>query len=139
MIVRFPLRRLPVNRQSSHVLLIVRMRSTVPLVVMGLCTLSVPVRAAAFDVAAYGAKGDGTTVNTTAIQKAIDAAAEAGNGVVVFRPGVYLSGALFLKSRMELRLDEGVEIRGVQDLAAYPVMQKRVAGIEIHCPSALIN
>jgi hypothetical protein len=97
------------------------------------------VRAAAFDVAAYGAKGDGTTVNTAAIQKAIDAAAKAGNGVVVFQPGVYLSGALFLKSRMELRLDEGVEIRGVQDLAAYPVMQTRVAGIEMPWPSALIN
>src|ERR1039457_79283 len=94
---RFPLRRLPVNRQSSHVLLMVRMRSTVPLVVMALCTLPVPVRAAAFDVAAYGAKGDGTTVNTAAIQKAIDAAAKAGGGVVVFQPGVYLSGALFLK------------------------------------------
>ena len=89
-------------------LLIVRMRTTVPLVVMALCALPAHVRATAFDVAAYGAKGDGTTVNTAAIQKAIDAAAKAGNGVVVFQPGVYLSGALFLKSRMELRLDEGV-------------------------------
>jgi polygalacturonase len=106
---------------------------------MALCTLPAQVRAAAFDVAAYGAKGDGTTVNTAAIQKAIDAAAKAGNGVVVFQPGVYLSGALFLKSRTELRLDEGVEIRGVQDLAAYPVMQTRVAGIEMPWPSALIN
>ena len=127
------------NRQSGRVLLIVRMRSTVPLVAMVLCTLPAPVWAAAFDVAAYGAKGDGTTVNTAAIQKAIDAAAKAGNGVVVFQPGVYLSGALFLKSRMELRLDEGVEIRGVQDLAAYPVMQTRVAGVEMPWPSALIN
>jgi polygalacturonase len=106
---------------------------------MVLCTVPAPVRAAAFDVAAYGAKGDGSTVNTAAIQKAIDAAAKAGDGVVVFQPGVYLSGALFLKSRMELRLDEGVEIRGVQDLAAYPVMQTRVAGIEMAWPSALIN
>ena len=106
---------------------------------MALCALPAQVRAAAFDAAAYGAKGDGTTVNTAAIQKAIDAAAKAGNGVVVFQPGVYLSGALFLKSRMELRLDEGVEIRGVRDLAAYPVMQTRVAGIEMPWPSALIN
>jgi hypothetical protein len=115
------------------------MRTTVPLVAMALCTLSVPVRAAAFDAAAYGARGDGTTVNTAAIQKAIDAAAKAGGGVVAFQPGVYLSGALFLKSRTELRLDEGVEIRGVQDLAAYPVMLTRVAGIEMPWPSALIN
>jgi polygalacturonase len=102
---------------------------------MALCSL----HAEAFDVAAYGARGDGMTVNTAAIQKAIDAAAKAGNGVVVLQPGVYLSGALFLKSHMELRLDEGVEIRGVQDLAAYPVMPTRVAGIEMPWPSALIN
>ena len=52
---------------------------------------------------------------------------------------MYLTGALFLKSNMEMRLDEGVEIRGVQDLAAYPVMQTRVAGIEMKWPSALLN
>ena len=106
---------------------------------LALAASPLPVRAAAFDVAAYGAKPDGTTLNTAAIQQAIDAAAKAGGGVVVFQPGVYLSGALFLKSGMELRLDEGVEIRGVQDLAAYPVMQTRVAGIEMPWPSALIN
>ncbi len=87
----------------------------------------------------YGAKPDGKTVNTAALQKAIDAAAKSGKGVVVFAPGVYLSGALFLKSNMELRLDEGVEIRGVQDLAAYPIMQTRVAGIEMKWPAALLN
>jgi polygalacturonase len=106
---------------------------------LALAAVPSPVSAAAFDVAAYGAKPDGATVNTAAIQKAIDAAAKAGGGVVVFQPGVYLSGALFLKSGMELRLDEGVEIRGAQDLAAYPVMQTRVAGIEMPWPSALIN
>ena len=78
-------------------------------------------------------------MDTAAIQKAIDAAAKAGDGVVVFKPGVYLSGALFLKSHMELRLDEGSQIRGVQSLDAYPVMQTRVAGIEMEWPSALIN
>jgi polygalacturonase len=96
-------------------------------------------RAALFDVAAHGAKGDGKMLDTAAIQKAIDAAAKAGGGVVIFKPGVYLSGALFLKSRMELRLDEGAEIRGMQNLEAYPVMQTRVAGIEMPWPSALIN
>src|ERR1039458_8603185 len=108
-----------------------RMRSSILLPTMALCLFAAQLGAAKFDATATGAKGDATTVNTTAIQKAIDAAAKAGNGVVVFRRGVYLSGALFLKSRMELRLDDGVEIRGVQDLAAYPVMPTRVAGIEM--------
>ena len=60
-------------------------------------------------------------------------------GTVVFAPGVYLTGSLFLKSGTELRVDAGVEIRGVQDLAAYPVMQTRVAGVEMKWPAALIN
>jgi polygalacturonase len=95
--------------------------------------------AAEFRAADYGARGDGKTVDTAAIQKAVDAAAMAGNGTVTFKPGVYLSGALFLKSGTHLRLDEGVEIRGVQDLAGYPTLQTRVAGIEMKWPAALLN
>jgi polygalacturonase len=100
--------------------------------------LTLALRAAEFPASRYGARPDGKTVNTTFIQAAIDAAA-AGKGTVVFEPGVYLTGALFLKSGVELRVDAGVELRGVQDLAAYPVMPTRVAGIEMEWPAALIN
>jgi polygalacturonase len=106
-----------------------------------LCLALLPLAAqcAEFRVSAYGAKGDGKTVDTVAIQKTIDAAAQAGNGAIVLNPGVYLSGSLFLKSGTHLRLDKGVEIRGVQDPAAYPIMPTRVAGIEMNWPAALIN
>src|SRR5260370_541222 len=115
------------------------MSSSIALLIGALCPAPAQLRAAVCDVSAHGAKGDGKTVDTAAIQKAIDTAAKTGDGVVVFKPGVYLSGALFLKSRMELRLEEGSEIRGVQSLAAYPLMQTRVAGIEMPWPSAVIH
>jgi polygalacturonase len=94
--------------------------------------------AAEFRANDYGAKGDDVTENTAAIQKAIDAAAKTG-GTVVFAPGLYRTGSLFLKSGMNLRVDQGVELRGSQDQAAYPVMPTRVSGIEMSWPAALIN
>jgi polygalacturonase len=92
-----------------------------------------------FSVADYGAAGDGQTLNTRSIQKAIDAAAEAGGGVVSFPAGVYLSGALFVKSNVELRIDEGVVIRAIQDDREFPDVWTRVAGIEMYWPAGLIN
>jgi len=87
----------------------------------------------------YGAKGDGITVNTEAIQAALDAAANAGHAVVTFAPGTYLTGAIFVKSGTELHLDQGVTLRGVQTLDGYPMMPTRVAGIEMTWPAALVN
>jgi polygalacturonase len=95
-------------------------------------------QAAEFRANDYGAKGDDSTRNTTAIQMAIDAASKTG-GTVVFAPGVYRTGSIFLKSGTHLRVDKGVVIRGAQDQAAYPVMPTRVAGIEMSWPAALIN
>jgi hypothetical protein len=67
---------------------------------------------ATFDVKQYGAVGDGTTLNTAALQKAIDAAAAAGGGTVVFPAGRYLSGSLDLKSHVTLRLEENATLLG---------------------------
>src|SRR5215207_7545932 len=69
---------------------------------------------------AHGAVGDGNTNSTKAIQKAIDACARAGGGVVDFKPGEYVTGALFLKSNVHLRVDGGVTLLGSQEDADYP-------------------
>src|SRR5215510_14004462 len=63
-----------------------------------------------FDVRAFGAKGDGKTVDTEAINKAIDAAATAGGGTVRFPAGSYLSFSIHLKSNVALYLDHGSTI-----------------------------
>lgn len=86
----------------------------------------------------FGAVGDGCTLNTAAIQAAVDAAAVVG-GRVVFAPGVYLTGSVFLKSGVTLQLDRGVTLLGSQHLADYPLIQTRIAGIEMVWPAALVN
>jgi polygalacturonase len=92
-----------------------------------------------FSAADHGAVGDGRTLNTGAIQKTIDAAAAAGGGRVIFQAGNYVSGALFLKSNVELHLGEGVRIQAIQDDAHFPDIQTRIAGVEMPWPAALIN
>ena len=76
--------------------------------------LPVPVWAggAIFNVRQYGAAGDGAKMDTVALQQAIDAAAKAGGGIVVFPPGRYLSASLDLKSHVTLQLDQGAVLLG---------------------------
>jgi polygalacturonase len=64
----------------------------------------------AYDVKAFGANGDGKTLDTPAINKAIDAAAAAGGGTVLFPAGNYLSVSIHLKSNIALYLDQGATI-----------------------------
>jgi polygalacturonase len=63
-----------------------------------------------YDVRSFGAKGDGRTLDTVAINKAIDAAAFAGGGTVQFPSGSYLSFSIRLKSNIALYLDHGATI-----------------------------
>ncbi len=72
-----------------------------------------------FAVRQFGATGDGTNMDTAAIQKAIDAASAAGGGTVFFSPGTYLSGSVFLKSHVKLRLDQGAMLLGSPQRSDY--------------------
>ena len=87
----------------------------------------------------FGAKSDSTFISTKAIQAAIDKCASAGGGVVKFLPGVYVTGSLFIKSNVELRIDDKVLILGSQNFDDYPEIKTRIAGIETTWPAALIN
>jgi polygalacturonase len=91
-----------------------------------------------FDVTKYGAKGDGVSLNTVAIQRTIDAAAVHG-GRVVIPAGKYLSGSIFVKSGVTLEIDKGATLIGSQRLEDYQLLPTRVAGIEMTWPAALVN
>ncbi len=71
---------------------------------------SVSSRTALFSVRHYGAAGDGKTLDTPAVNRAIEAAAAAGGGVVVFPAGIYLCFSIHLKSHVHLHLEEGSTI-----------------------------
>jgi polygalacturonase len=67
-------------------------------------------QAPVFNVKTYGARADGKTLDTAAINKTIDAAAAAGGGTVYFPAGKYLSVSIHLKSNIALYLDQGATI-----------------------------
>lgn len=87
----------------------------------------------------FGAKGDAVVMNTEFIQAAIDSAYTSGGGKVSFDPGIYLTGAIFVKSGVTLEIPKGTQIIASQDLADYPIIDTRVAGIEMKWPSAILN
>ena len=68
----------------------------------------------------FGAKGDGATKDTAAIQKAIDACAAKGGGTVQLTAGTYLSAPIVLKSNITLQLEQGATLLGSPDHADYP-------------------
>jgi polygalacturonase len=63
-----------------------------------------------FDIRRYGATGDGKTLDTKAIQSAIDAAERVGGGTVLFPAGTYASYSLHLRSNVALYLDQGATL-----------------------------
>jgi polygalacturonase/lysophospholipase L1-like esterase len=68
-----------------------------------------------FDVRQFGAKGDGNTLDTAAIQKALDECGKIGNGIVRLTAGTYLSKPIFLKSNTSLQLDQGAILKATDD------------------------
>jgi polygalacturonase len=71
------------------------------------------------DVTGAGAVPDGTTLNTAALQKAIDDCSAQGGGILRFPAGRYLTGTLVLKSNVTLRLEENATLLGSTDAADY--------------------
>jgi polygalacturonase len=78
-----------------------------------------------FLVTKFGAVGDGKTMNTTAIQKTIDAASAAGGGIVLVPEGNFLTGPFTLASQINLQLAKGATILITDDIKNYPSVDER--------------
>jgi len=98
-----------------------------------------PGRKKIFSANSFGAVPDGKTTSTKSIQKAIDECSRSGGGIVSFEKGEYVTGAIFLRNNVDLRIGTEVTLLGSQDESEYPKIATRVAGIEMPWPAALIN
>ncbi len=87
----------------------------------------------------FGAKGDSLTLNTKSIQSAIDACSAKGGGTVVVPKGIFISGAIFLKKGVNLRVDKDGVLKGTLVREEYPQVQTRWEGEERMFTSAFIN
>jgi polygalacturonase len=89
-------------------------------------------------VTEYGAVGDGKTLNTEAFKKAIEACNKQGGGMVVVPKGTFLTGAIHLKSNVNLHLVDSARINFSTNPKDYPIVFTRWEGMELMNYSALI-
>jgi alpha-L-rhamnosidase len=102
-------------------------------------TMPSPPSEARFVITDFGAVADGKTINTKAIQGAIDHAATSGGGTIVVPTGTYLSGAIFLKPGVGLYVEKNGVLKGSTDVADYPMTRTRIEGHFQQWLPALIN
>lgn len=87
------------------------------------------VKAATYNITAFGAVGDGISLSTGAIQKAIDKCHDDGGGLVYVPQGTYLTGTLNLKSNVEFHFETGSVLKATTDLTQYQKHNENPAGV----------
>ena len=88
-------------------------------------------KAEQYNVAQYGAKGDGKTVNTKILQDVIDRCSSNGGGTVYVPAGVFVTGTIFMRSHVMLHLEQGAVLRASDNLDDYPGVRNR-RGLSFH-------
>ena len=86
----------------------------------------------------YGVSADGT-VQTGKLQALIDTVSERGGGTIVIAGGTFVTGALYLKQGVHLRVEAGGVLMGSDDIRDYPLCETRVEGENCLYFPALIN
>lgn len=91
-----------------------------------------------FDVRRFGAKGDGATDDTAAFEEAIRVCSASGGGHVIVPSGTYVTGAIYLRSDVDLHLQSGATLSFSGDVSKYPTVLTRYEGIECMNHSPMI-
>ncbi len=94
--------------------------------------ITVETTAGDYNILDFGAIADGRTLATPAIQKAVDYCSAQGGGRVVVPAGNYYTGVIFMRSNVELHLEQNARLIGSTDYKDYPDMEKERKGL-IHC------
>jgi polygalacturonase len=102
------------------------MRKLLPFLALIFIVPSIFAQSASITISAVGAVGDGKTLNTRVIQKAVDSLAGRGGGSICVPPGVFLTGTLRLRSNIDLHLERGAVLKGSTNLEDYVLDGKRV-------------
>lgn len=88
----------------------------------------------------YGVRADEPVLpQTEKLQAVIDRAAEEGGGVVTIPEGTYVSGALYFRQGTHLRIERGGTLKGMDDIAHFPIGRTRMEGRTLNYFSALVN
>lgn len=126
------------HRETTTFMTIISIRPVLLAPLAAMLCMVLPALAKDFSVRDHGATGDGTTLDTAAIQKTIDAASSAGGGRVVLPAGTYRSGSIRLKDKIELHLEENAVLLGSAKLTDYQrgnwpalILAERVNNISI--------
>lgn len=91
-----------------------------------------------FDIAKYGAKADGITLNTKAINQAIDICSQAGGGTVLITQGVWLTGPIIFKSNVNLHLAKGALVQFSSKFEDYNLIKTTYEGLPaVRCQAPL--
>ncbi|MDQ0638430.1 hypothetical protein QF042_001995 [Pedobacter sp. W3I1] len=92
------------------------MRRSITLFLLLFTTIA---NAQTYDVTKFGALGDGKTLNTKALQKAVDACNKNGGGTVTIPVGTFIIGTVYLKDNVHLYLETGAVLKGSPNLNDY--------------------
>ena len=95
------------------------MKKIIAIAAAALITLSGFAQGKEYLASFFGIKSNGIIDNTTSIQKAIDYIAEHGGGTLTFSVGRYVTGAVYLKSNVNIRLDAAADIIGTDNIYGY--------------------